>query len=81
MPEGGRDGERGVEAAEDGAEEEELAHADVHGQAGQVEAQRGQVAVGVQRAHALQAVDGGLRAGRGGSVRLGSLGKSFIHYC
>ena len=63
MPEGGRDGERGVEAAEDGAEEEELAHADVHGQAGQVEAQRGQVAVGVQRAHALQAVDGGLRAG------------------
>ena len=33
---------------------------DVDGQAGQVEAERGQVAVGVERAHALQAVDGGL---------------------
>ena len=34
VPECGGDGEGGVEAAEDGAEEEQLPHPDVHGQTG-----------------------------------------------
>ena len=63
VPEGGGDGEGGVQAPEDGAEEQQLADPDVDGEAGQVEAERGQVAVGVQRPHALQAVDGGLQGG------------------
>ena len=60
VAEGGCDGEGGVQAPEDGAEEKQLANPDVDGEAGEVEPERGQVAVGVQGTHALQSVDGSL---------------------
>lgn len=41
--EGGGDGEHGVEAAQQSPEQDELADVRLHGQAGQVEAQRRQV--------------------------------------
>ena len=66
IAEGGCDGKGGVQAPEDGAEEKQLANPDVDGEAGEVEPERGQIAVGVEGPHALQSVDGGLTRGREG---------------
>ena len=60
----GGDGEGGVQAAEDGAEQHELADAHVDGQAGQVVAQGRQHLAGRQRAQVLQTLLRRLHAGR-----------------
>lgn len=63
----GGDGERRVQAAENGAEQHELPDAHVHRQAGQVVAQRGQLLLGRQSSQVPQALLGCVQAlgGRG----------------
>lgn len=63
--EAGGDGERRVEAAEDGAKQHELPDAHVDGQAGQVVAQRGQLLIHCQSPQVLQALLGRIQAALG----------------
>lgn len=61
----GGDGERGVQAAEDGSKQHELPDAHVNRQAGQVVAQRGQLLVGGQSSQVPQTLLGCVQAFRG----------------